>query len=204
MHGDLTTESEYDYSYEYAEGDYSDDSNAGSVECTKDSQGPVFEELQRDIYTGLPHNVYCEIVDTLETQCFEQSLLEIWMYNEKLISNLTKQDIINDVNKYERSPYFGFKYNYSDLLGSVKRNRSGHIISASAAMYRLVTIADLSNIFHRSFFARSAGRQQPLDEKNIIWQNEATKVLIDQNVYSAKKGWCMGLPIAFFNMVHLF
>ena len=177
--------------------DYSDDSNAGSEECNKDSQGSVFEELQKDIYTDLPHNVYCEIVDTLETQCFEQSLLEIWMYNEKVISNLTKQDIINDVNKYERSPYFGFKYNYSDLLGSVERNRSGHIISASAAMYRLVTIADLNNIYHRSFFAKAAGRQQPLDEKNIIWQNEVIKVLINQNVHSTTKGWCSGFFITF-------
>ena len=187
---------ETDYSYDYRENysyDYSyDDANSSTAgqKCKnpKNSNGKVFEELQRDIYKDLPHNVYCEIIDTLETQCFEQSILEIWQYNENTIRNLTKQDIINSINNLDKSPYFGFKYNYSELLGSIKRNKTGHIISANAALYNLVTVVDLENVYDRPFLSKIAGIFLPLDESNIIWQDEAIKTILKQNNYSTKKG----------------
>ena len=68
----------------------SDSSSTISEDCNDfgNFNGSVFEEVQRNTYKELPRNVYCDLIGTLETQCFEQSLLEIWMYNEKIINKL--------------------------------------------------------------------------------------------------------------------
>ena len=160
-------------------------------ECdeVRNFNGSVFEELQRSTYRELPHNVYCELIGSFESQCLEQSLLEIWMYNERIINKLTQQDIINAVNVLDRSPYFGFKYSYAELLGSIERNQTGHIVSATAALYNLVTIVDLENIQDPNFLEKGAGPQVPFDEPNIVWQDEAIKILLEQDkIYSETKG----------------
>ena len=160
-------------------------------ECdeVRNFNGSVFEDLQRSTYKELPHNVYCELIGSFESQCLEQSLLEIWMYNERIINKLTQQDIINAVNVLDRSPYFGFKYNYAELLGSIERNQTGHIVSATAALYNLVTIVDLENIQDSNFLEKGAGLQLSFDEPNIVWQDEAIKILLEQDkIYSETKG----------------
>ena len=186
---DIITESEYEDSYNYDEDEYySSSSSTAPNECknTGNRNVSVFEETQKSTYTELPRNVYCDIVDTLETQCFEQSLLEIWMYNEKTIRQLSKLDILDAVNNLDSSPYFGFQYNYSKLLGSVGRNKSGHIISAKAALYYLATVVDLSKIKPRSFLTSAAGVQRSMDEPNILWQDQAIKIIL--NNFSLDKG----------------
>ena len=187
-------ESEYDYNYEYDyynQEYYKDTTETETKNCddVQNFNGSVFEELQRSTYRELPHNMYCELIGTFDSQCLEQSLLEIWMYNERIINKLTQQDIINAINVLDRSPYFGFKYNYAELLGSIKRNETGHIISATAALYNLVTVVDLENIKGRNFLEEGAGPQIPMDESNVIWQDEAIKILLEQNnIYSDTKG----------------
>ena len=186
-------DSEYDYNYNY---DYYQEYNtelpaeeATDCDIVRNFNGSVFEELQRSTYRELPHNMYCQLIGTFDSQCLEQSLLEIWMYNEKIIDKLSQQDIINAINVLDRSPYFGFKYNYAELLGSIKRNQTGHIISAKAALYNLVTVVDLENIQNRNFLEKGAGPQILMDEANIIWQDEAIKILLEQDtVYSKSKG----------------
>ena len=148
-------------------------------------------------YKDLPRNIYCELVDTLDTHCYEQSLLEIWMYNEDVINQLSTEDILTAINELDRSPYFGFKYNYSKLLGSIQRNESGHIIRAKAALYNLATLVDCDedqnegheNGGHNSDCQRGYGGPQLLhDKRNIIWQDGAITTIIDMADVSSNKG----------------
>ena len=148
-------------------------------------------------YKELPRNIYCELVDTLDTHCYEQSLLEIWMYNEDVINQLSTEDILTAVNELDRSPYFGFKYSYSKLLGSIQRNESGHIIRAKAALYNLATIVDCDehqnegheNKGHNGDCERGYGGPQLVHDKtNIIWQDGAIKTIIDMANLSSNKG----------------
>lgn len=44
----------------------------------------------------------CVLLDFLDEICLEHNLLELWDYNSKEIANITKEDILNRVNKYER------------------------------------------------------------------------------------------------------
>ena len=40
---------------------------------------------------GLPVDIYCDIMDTLNEECAEHSPLEMWKHDEDTISKLTQQ-----------------------------------------------------------------------------------------------------------------
>lgn len=42
---------------------------------------------------------YCSFIESMGTECLQNSILDLWHYNTKKISNLTKQDIIEKLNK---------------------------------------------------------------------------------------------------------
>ena len=80
----------------------------------------------------LPREIYCDIVETLKAKCGEYSLLEIWKYNKTIISNLKDQDIINAINTVKESPIFGYKTDYTNYLGQVLYNSTGHVVGAKS------------------------------------------------------------------------
>ena len=180
-------EAEDDYSsYDYDSYDYEND---GPQEC-KDIgfyNNSVFEENEKLLYKELDRDVYCEYVEELETTCFEQSLLEIWRYNAEVISQLTSENILRAVNILDRSPYLGFKYDYAKLLGSVKRNSTGHIVSAKAALYNFNTVVDPSKVQQRKLGADS-GAKRFFDENNIKWQDDVIRTVLDYSNNSTNSG----------------
>jgi len=99
----------------------------GDTEEYEDFDGADDENLE-----GLPKDIYCDIVETLQDKCGEYSLLEIWKYDKKIIANLNDQDIINAINQVDESPIFGYKTNYTSYLGQVEYNRTGHVVNAKS------------------------------------------------------------------------
>ena len=80
----------------------------------------------------LPKEIYCNLVETLKDKCGEFSLLEIWDYDESIISKLREKDIINAINTIHESPVFGYKINYTNYLGQVEYNTTGHLVKAKS------------------------------------------------------------------------
>ena len=89
--------------------------------------GSVDDKLE-----GLPKDIYCDIVETLEGKCGEFSLLEIWKSDKDVISNLTEQDIINAINSVDESPVFGHNTNFINYLGRIEYNLTGHVVRAKS------------------------------------------------------------------------
>ena len=147
----------------------------------------VYEDNQKLLYKELPRETYCEFVEELETTCFEQSLLEIWMYDEDTIKGLTSNDILYAVNVLDRSPYFGFKYNYEKLLGSIKRNSTGHIVGAEAALYNFNTVVDVTKVANDSFQIGNDPKKI-LDVDNIKWQDEGIRIALLADSNSSNTG----------------
>ena len=77
--------------------DYNNFENLGNTER--------FDQSQKDISYTLPPTVYCNLIKTLKTKCFETSILEIWKYHEKTIEKLTDDDVINAVHVLKRRCY---------------------------------------------------------------------------------------------------
>jgi hypothetical protein len=168
---------ETDYQYDYKE-DAKEDCNDFSHLIGNNSSN---DDNQKDILSDLPSSVYCELINTLETKCLEQSILEIWMYDESTINRLTQDDILFAINKLERSPYYGYSFNYDTLLGSIKRNESGHIVSARSAMHHLVTTVDLDNLSSLGLADAGTEPAAELDDANYQWQWEVINTILEED-----------------------
>ena len=135
-----------------------------------------FDRCQKNIAYKIPLENYCDIVRNLEKKCFEQSLLEIWSYDATIIEKLTNEEIIEAVNKYDRSPYFGYAFDYSTILGGIKGNDSHKVVTANSVMYNFATTVDLNNIVSISKTQNAGTEFFPLDEENLVWQKEVIQV----------------------------
>ena len=118
------TESE-DYMY------YDDYINFYGPEWSENDNDKTSKLDDSSTLDGLPKDIYCALVETLQDLCGEFSLLEIWNYDPKRIEMLEDQDVINDINTIEESPVFGYLTNFSsNYLGQVEYNLTGHVVSA--------------------------------------------------------------------------
>ncbi|KRT78479.1 Hedgehog receptor [Oryctes borbonicus] len=116
----------------------------------------------------------CDLLDFLANTCMEQNILELWDYKEKAIEKITKEDILEKVNRYKRHPVFSNLIIYEDLLGGIVRNKSGHIISAThlhtlwflKVNYSAVDITQSGN---------SAGTAEFASEGTLEWESSYLK-----------------------------
>ena len=122
-----------------------------------------------DIADSLPANIYCDLVTTLNTKCKESSLLEIWQYKEDLINTATQQEIIDAVNLLERSPWHGYEKDFSETLGGITRNSSGHIVAAKSELMIFVNKVDFSQVD----LSQGVGSVLEFaDDTNLAWETE--------------------------------
>ena len=139
----------YDYTYDY---DYSEEKNINYKDFSSLQDEEKYDKSQKEIAGSLPPSVYCDLVNTFETKCFETSILEIWRYHEPTIMSLTQEDIIYAINVVRKSPYFGFNYDFAGKLGGIVRNKTGHIVGAKSALHSWVSTVDESDVI-KSFIS---------------------------------------------------
>ena len=132
---DQDEEYNYDESYDIWDDAYYDDEPI--VYTTERINFPKYGKKTvanvSDPLRDIPKNIYCDLVTTLSEKCVEHSLLEMWRFSGNLISSVTTEEILDAVNWLETSPWFGHQADFSQLLGGIKRNSSGHIVGAEAA-----------------------------------------------------------------------
>ncbi|CAD5111994.1 DgyrCDS1247 [Dimorphilus gyrociliatus] len=64
-------------------------------------------------------------------KCWSNSILELWKFDESIINNLSKEQILNDINTITISPVYNSPFTASKLLGDINRE-GGRIVSAKA------------------------------------------------------------------------
>jgi hypothetical protein len=57
------------------------------------------KDFEFDLGSILGEDLYCSIVDRLDTACMEHSMLELWKFNEQKIHSLTEEKIIKALNR---------------------------------------------------------------------------------------------------------
>lgn len=92
--------------------------------------------------------IYCGIIENLPMGCLIENILEIWNFDQNIIKNLTKNDILDAINVINISGTTGHESDFIGLLGGIKRNSSGHIVSATALMSHWMVYLNFSNIDH--------------------------------------------------------
>ena len=169
------TEEEYDYDYTYEydpevveEIDYNDFSSFESEQ--------KYDTSQKEISGSLPSSVYCDLVNTLNTKCFETSILEIWRYHEETIMNLTQEDILHAINVVRKSPYFGFGHDFAGKLGGIVRDEKGLIIGAKSALHSWVSTVDETKVV-KSFLRID---NEKVGAINLDWELELIEIALNQ------------------------
>lgn len=60
--------------------------------------------------------------------------MELWKNDKSKISQLSKEDIVKALNKTTVGPISGHETQFSSLLGGIRRNRAGEIITAKSVL----------------------------------------------------------------------
>lgn len=88
-------------------------------------------EIWFDPSIDMDTSLYCNMLEKLiEFGCLQNNILEIWKFSDRRLQNITKDDILHRLNITTVSPITGHPTNFERLLGGVKRNANGYIISA--------------------------------------------------------------------------
>lgn len=96
---------------------------------TKKALKQIFEPL-----LNFDMKQYCTIIESLPEGCMRENFLELWKSNNEKIQKLTKEQIITKLNETEVSPESGHAANFFSLLGGIKTNGSGYVISAKSIL----------------------------------------------------------------------
>ncbi|XP_078695306.1 patched domain-containing protein 3-like [Branchiostoma floridae x Branchiostoma belcheri] len=99
--------------------------------------------------------------------CFSTSLLELWSFNETVISNLTDQDVIDMVNTVNlTSPVYLGDYYVDKVLSEISRDANGNITGAKAhtMVYALRTGGEVGSTWETEFIDIGLAGHSDLDE----------------------------------------
>ncbi|XP_042862296.1 protein patched homolog 3-like isoform X2 [Penaeus japonicus] len=132
-----------------------------------------------DWSTFLGRDTYCGFLDSIPLECMEHSILEVWGYDRELISDLTQEEIIHDVNTLDTSAVFGFPVNFSEYLGKVEFDASGQIIKAGASRQIWITQVNITAI-QAGDFVDDTGTGTEVDTTSFEWEKELIKVILDE------------------------
>ncbi|CAB3372453.1 Hypothetical predicted protein [Cloeon dipterum] len=138
-----------------------------------DSLPPKYKS---DPSVALGDSIYCAFIEALERKCLERTLLDLWSYNRSAIQSLTKEGILEKLNKTRVSPVFGHPMDYVPLLGGVERNASGVIVSAKSLLTFWVVHVNFSNVDYEKS-GNLAGTGDLGDAKSLEWEIEFSKLL---------------------------
>lgn len=78
-----------------------DDEEADDVDDDDDSEFSIwniFKTRPSNPVIDLPTSLYCGIVNALPKGCYQHNLIDLWKYDRNVISNLTKEEILNQLN----------------------------------------------------------------------------------------------------------
>jgi len=99
-----------------------------------------FDDVKDFSVTTMYPDPYCKRVEDLKTECFEESLLELWANkgafdetSDAEIAGLTKAGILYKLNKHGNySGLYMKEKNFTSILSGIRRDIRGNIESASA------------------------------------------------------------------------
>lgn len=95
-----------------------------------------------------PSALYCMIVNSLPRGCMTQNMLELWKFDTDRIANLSVNDVLNALATTTISPTSGHDTDFTQLLGGIQRNASGHIVAASSLLTHWMVYVNFSAVDH--------------------------------------------------------
>lgn len=125
----------------------------------------------------LDPDFFCDIVNNLPKVCMLQNILELWKFEKTKFENLTKESIIEVINKTKTSAYSGHEQKFSHLLGGIIKNNDGKIISATSILSHYMLHVNFSE-HDSNKFGNAAGTEDWTSERAMMWENQFIKRML--------------------------
>jgi len=127
---------------------------------------------------------YCGKVSDLQTQCYQESLLELWAVDghfgeasDSSIAALTKEQILHKVNTASYSEFYMREKDFLPLLGGVERGGDGKIISARATTMMWIGKMDAVQALQEGG-KDDAATGELVDSETNMFETKLTQVLL--------------------------
>ena len=123
--------------------------------------------------------IWCPIVSEFTTTaCLEQSILEIWGYDEEVYLGLTQEDILAKVNEPNLlSKIFNIPININNYLGEMELDSQGQIVSAKAANIQWFGKINDSDITEDDI--ANMGTGEIVDSHSLEWEAALRDLLME-------------------------
>ena len=122
---------------------------------------------------------WCGIINTMmSSACFEQSILEIWGYDESSYLDITEEDILEKVNDDNLvSAVFGTPLIIKDYLGEVTTDDDGRIVGAKATFIQWFGKINTSDISEDD--VSNMGTGEIVDPGSLEFEAELRDLLME-------------------------
>ncbi|XP_058058482.1 patched domain-containing protein 3-like [Anopheles bellator] len=124
----------------------------------------------------VPSFLFCPIVERLQLGCYGSSLLELWKYDRDTIAGLSKEEIVDRINSTKISPVTGHTVEFAELLGDVKRDWSGRIVSAGSLVTHWFVHVNFSEV-NADVSGNAAGTEDWVTENAVLWEEKFLKIV---------------------------
>uniref|UniRef100_A0A2P2I6N8 Niemann-Pick C1 protein-like n=1 Tax=Hirondellea gigas TaxID=1518452 RepID=A0A2P2I6N8_9CRUS len=125
--------------------------------------------------------IYCKVRSLIPEQCLQLGLLDIWGDDEAKIMSLTQQDIVNDLNTVTVSKSYLFPMDFSQFLGGIERNSSGHIVRAKATLYHWNMEINSTAVELAVSTSMVSGMDTEVDGPLLAWEGEFIKQVLNDS-----------------------
>lgn len=124
--------------------------------------------------------IYCDILENFKKICLSENILDIWKYDREIISNLTQQDIINDMNTIIRSKPSSIRhhFNFTKSLGGITTDDSGNIIGAKSILLTWYTTVNFSTV-DLDEVGNLVGTEEWVSMPLLLWEHEFLQLLLN-------------------------
>ena len=159
-----------------------EDSDSESEVSTEESLTSLGEYFSIEHYP----KPYCDIVNQMPRVCLEMSILELWAndgtYDDVTdveIAALTKESILDKLNGVTRSGIFQTERNFTDLLGGVRRDSGGRIVSAEATVIRWFVKMNATEALRNPLVERD----EPVDLGTLEFEGDMLTIMLNRSGY---------------------
>lgn len=130
---------------------------------------------------------YCSFLEEFQMVCLEYNLINLWKNQADLIDNTTKHEIVTKVNTIKTNPMTGHPVDYIKMLGGVKRDESGDVVSANSMLLTWYTQVNMSQVDINEV-GNLLGTEDWVTIPLALWESDFLHIMeaISQNVTGMK------------------
>ncbi|KAK6641750.1 hypothetical protein RUM44_013465 [Polyplax serrata] len=136
--------------------------------------------LQFDPSLLIGYSRYCSIVNNLPKLCLEVNLGQLWNNNEREISSLDLEDVVEALHDTKVSPVYGHPTDFKSLLGDVVKDKRGRIISAGSLLSVWLTHVNYSQV-NMDETGNSAGTSDMVSGPSSEWEGGYLNLLANES-----------------------